>query len=60
MNKNNHGGRRSKAGRKKLPESEKKIPVVSHHKQCDIDKIGGIEYARDLAYTAIEKKITKT
>lgn len=59
MNKNNHGGFRSNAGAKKKGNL-KKIPVQTYHRECDVEKIGGIEVARNIAHVAIEKIIKKT
>lgn len=45
-----------KAGRKKLPEGEKKIAITIFPKQKDIERVGGVEIAKDIALKAIEKE----
>ena len=55
-----HGGKRSNAGRKKITDKTKKISVATYHKECDIELIGGMEAARDVAFAAIERKIKKS
>lgn len=47
------------AGRKKLAPKEKKVSVSTYHKECDIELIGGIEIAREVAKLAIERKIKR-
>lgn len=57
MSNNKHGGPRSKSGAKKKPKIELKEPVTTYHRLCDIVLIGGFDTAREVAKTAIEKKI---
>jgi len=47
--------KKSKTGRKKLPQSEKTILVGFYTKQKNVDTVGGIENARFLAKEHIEK-----
>ncbi len=45
---------KNKAGRKKLPEGERKVTLIIYPKQKDIDKHGGTEQARNIALKAVE------
>ena len=51
--KTQHGGKRSKAGRKPLSEADKKIPVIVYARQSEVDAVGGIDKAKELAINAI-------
>lgn len=51
--------KKMKSGRKALPENEKKESVATYHKPCDLEKIGGRNGAREIAFAAIEKAIKR-
>lgn len=47
-------------GRSKKDKKEKVIQVTaSYHKPCDIEKIGGMVRAREIAKKAVEKEIRR-
>lgn len=54
MKDNTHGGERLKAGRKKLDAKLKSVTLTIYPKQYQVDKVGGIDAAKQLALNAIE------
>ena len=52
-----HGGKRNNAGRKSIPD--KKITVSIYPRQSEVEIVGGIDAAKALAVSAIERKVKK-
>ena len=56
MRKKGSGGSRKNAGRKPIPDSQKKHPVLLYVEQWKIDKMEGIERIREALITFINGK----
>lgn len=55
MKKEKQGGRRKNSGRKKLHPEEKRITISVYPQSKFVDKIGGVDKAKEVALNAIEK-----
>lgn len=53
--KDGRGGARKSAGRKPLPDSEKKVVLTIYPQQKEVDKFGGLDKAREAASEFIKK-----
>lgn len=56
MRKNKQGGARKGAGRKPLPDGERKVSITIYPQKKYVDILGGKDSASVIALTAIEHK----
>ena len=57
--KNNHGGKRKRAGRNELPQGDKKIPIRIFPQQSKVETLGGEQEVKKILMKYIERTAVK-